>query len=108
MKSFILGAFALLATSFAALADTVVLAWTARPAVEQITSYNLYQKGSNGGYTLLGNTSTNEITIDNINPGEVIFALAAVNVWGEGPISEVGTPPKPGQVADLHIKSIRK
>lgn len=86
MKRFLLLAFLLAAHAQAA---TIVLAWDARPAGEQITSYNVYTvtpRGARGSasWDLWGNVPDTTATIMGLIPGSMhVWAVTALSNFGE-------------------------
>jgi hypothetical protein len=81
---------------------TVNLTWTASPAEEQVSAYNVYVDTAP-----FAAVQTPNATIPNIGAGAHSFAVAAVNVWGEGPLSDaVMTPPACGKIQNLNIQIV--
>ncbi len=105
MKKTILSILLAFILTISAQAASVVFAWDARPADEEITTYIVYQK-VNGEYVVLGSTASLEIEIVNITPGKNTYAIAASNFWGPGVITEINTPAKAGAVGGFRIKSV--
>jgi hypothetical protein len=68
---------------------------------EQVTGYNVYMDGAQ-----VGNTQEPKFELD-ITPEAHNFAVAAVNLWGEGPQSDpVKTPVPCSKVGGLAISIV--
>jgi len=82
----------------------VSLTWSASPASEQVTQYNIYHALSGGQKVLLTGTAQNIAIVypDQLGytPGQVIdFHVAAVNATGEGALSNIATVQLPAFLA---------
>ncbi len=93
MKKYIL-ILAILLAGLTAKAADITLAWDANAAVEQVTSYKLYEKLPTGVDKLLGTSTLPTIKIIDVVPGEHSYYVTAVNLWSEsGKSNSVSTPP---------------
>lgn len=78
----------------------VKLNWTANPAEEAVTGYNVYKDGA-----LLAVAPANEYNDVNVAAGLHSYEVAAVNIWGEGPHSDpVSTPAAASKVGGVTIQ----
>lgn len=75
--------------------------WAARPATEQVTSYDV-QLTRDGTSLPVNTVQTNSLVIDNPTPGNYTAKVRAKNIAGDGLWSNVtngpgvpGTPPAP-------------
>ena len=93
--------------------ESVTFTWEARPAVELVRSYLLYELTATSK-TLLATTQTNESSVL-LSDGHHVIAVAAANVVGEGKLSDnlhvfvsgtsvVAVTNKPGAPIGLTIK----
>jgi hypothetical protein len=77
----------------------VTLSWPASPAVEQVTGYGVSMDG-----TVVGTPSAPTYVIDPVTPGVHTFAVAPVNIWGPGPLSDSkATPAAASKISSLDI-----
>jgi len=89
-------------TTLNLLAVPITLTWDARPAQEQVTGYNVYQKNGTN-YVKIGGSLTNGFVVD-ITPSNYVFSMTATNFWGEGPLApDTTTPSAPGQVQNVRF-----
>lgn len=76
----------------------VKVSWPASPADEQVVGYQVQMDGA-----VVGSPTAPELTVE-VQPGLHTFAVAPVNVWGPGPLSDsVATPKAASKIASLTI-----
>ncbi len=77
---------------------SITLRWQASPVEEAVTSYRVYMDN-----VLVSDSTSTEFSM-NIEPGKHSFAVAAKNLYGEGPRSdEVFTPSPCGKIVSVSI-----
>lgn len=82
--------------------------WAANPAVEQVSGYILYRRtpGMGTNFAAVASTPINSVS-DTVAKGAADYYVAAVNMWGEGPIGGIySLPPVPGPVTGLRIVQV--
>ena len=68
---------------------TVTISWSPNDSAEQVTGYAIYQDA-----VKVQTVAASPATLPSVVPGAHNFAVAAVNLWGEGPKSDAYvTPP---------------
>lgn len=88
MKQKLIIIIALLLTSVTLFAANMSIRWDPSPASENIIKYNVYLAvGASTNYTLAGSTTNTTFVTTNLNVGVYKWKVAAVNEWGEGPLS---------------------
>ena len=99
MKRVLLATILILVCSSFAEAYTIVLGWDANPAIEQVTSYRVFQDG-----TLKSTVATNQATISGVTGGHSWY-IVAVNKDGlvALPSNTVTYPGEPGASKNLKI-----
>ncbi len=65
----------------------VKITWPASPADEQVTGYQVLMDGE-----IIGTPAEPEFTAG-VEPGVHTFAVASVNLWGPGPMSDSKATP---------------
>lgn len=83
---------------------TITLNWTAAPASEFVSKYEVYESVNGGAFAIKGSPTSNSFTILNPLPGNYRWQVRAVNFVGSGPFSAaVDGPGIPAVVADLTV-----
>lgn len=79
----------------------ITLNWNNSPSSELVTNYNVYQSvGTVTNFVLLGQSTSNSFSIQNVEPGTYRYRVTARNGWGEGPPSLIVSVP-PGMPTPL-------
>lgn len=87
-KKSILIASLLFAATLITYAADIGIKWTANPAADNVTKYNVYLTvGPSNTYVLVGSTTNTFFTSTNLAIGVYRWKVSAVNEWGEGPAS---------------------
>jgi hypothetical protein len=104
----------LLATLYTGvIASDIVLTWDANPIDENISSYRLYEQVG-GGWTKIAETPLpspaiipTTLTVPRIGDGKHTFSVAAVNIYGEGPMSDpVAVSAKATKVKGIRVTTV--
>lgn len=86
---------------------TIRLNWTAAPASEFVSKYEVFQSKDNGSFTKAGETVGTSFDVLNPLPGNYRFQVRAVNFVGNGPFSDIVAGPNvPTVVADVSLSVI--
>ncbi|MHC4332185.1 MAG: fibronectin type III domain-containing protein [Planctomycetota bacterium] len=76
----------------------MTLSWTAAPAEFFVTKYKVYGTLDGGMQQVIGETGDTTYLLENLDPGNWVFNVSAVNLAGEGPqsdpVSGPALPPK--------------
>lgn len=73
--------------------NTINLAWTANPADEQVSGYQVHQTFNGGSSQFVTTVSGTSYSVANAAAGVYTFALRAVNIAGIGPFSAYAVGP---------------
>lgn len=86
---------------------TINLNWTASPASEFVSKYEVYESVNSGPFAIKGSPTTNSFAILNPLPGNYRWQVRAVNFVGNGPFSAiVDGPTNPSIVADVTVNIV--
>ncbi len=77
------------------MATTIRVQWAANPAVDQVTSYELFESRNGAAYISLGSQGQNlQKDILNPLPGTYSYKVKAHNLVGAGELSAAGDGPQ--------------
>lgn len=76
------------------LASNLTFEWDAAPVEFGVESYNVYERTDATTLVLLGNVTTTDFTVQNVNPGFHRYEVTLVNLWGESLAYAVGETPQ--------------
>jgi hypothetical protein len=83
---------------------SIKLDWTANPASEFVTKYEVFESVNGGAFAVKANATGNTATIPNVLPGLYRYKVRAVNFVGNGPDSAVvDGPAAPSEVLDVTL-----
>lgn len=83
---------------------TIKLDWTAAPASEAVSKYEVFESKDGAVFSKKGDAPTNTFTILNPLPGVYRWQVRAVNFVGFGAFSAIlDGPATPGAVIDVSV-----
>lgn len=87
---------------------TIKLDWSAAPAGEFVSKYEVFQSKDGGSFTKVGESTTLTFSVLNPLPGVYRYQVRSVNFVGNGPFSAIVTGPEvPTIVADVTLVVIQ-